>query len=180
MSNSLRPHGLQHAGPPCPSPTTGAYSNSCLLSWWYHPTMPTMISMEPWYFLGTSLVAQLVKNPPAMQENWVWSLGWEDPLKKGMVTHSSILAWRIPGLYSSWGPRVRHDWVTFTCYLLKISMSCPQNENIWPEEFRKHDIQRCSIHISRFTRLILVTLNHSLSLFIRFKDSLGLPPWFRW
>ena len=43
-----------------------------------------------------SLVAQLVKNPPAMQETWVRSLGWEDPLEKGKATHSSILAWRIP------------------------------------------------------------------------------------
>ena len=43
-----------------------------------------------------SLVAQLVKNPPAMRETWVQSLGWEDPLEKGKATHSSILAWRIP------------------------------------------------------------------------------------
>ena len=42
------------------------------------------------------LVAQLVKKPPAMQETWVQFLGWEDPLEKGMATHSSILAWRIP------------------------------------------------------------------------------------
>ena len=47
-------------------------------------------------FWWASLVAQLVKNPPAVQETWVWSLGWEDPLKKGKVTHSSILTWRIP------------------------------------------------------------------------------------
>ena len=45
-----------------------------------------------------SLVAQLVKNPPAMQEAWVQSMGWEDPLEKGKASHSSILAWRIPGL----------------------------------------------------------------------------------
>ena len=45
--------------------------------------------------LGTE-VAQLVKNPPAMWETWVPSLGWEDPLEKGKATHSSILAWRIP------------------------------------------------------------------------------------
>ena len=54
--------------------------------------------------LGTeqvSLVAQLVKNPPAMRETWVRSLGREDPLEKGKATHSSILAWRIP--YSPWG-----------------------------------------------------------------------------
>ena len=45
---------------------------------------------------GTSLVAQLVKNPPAMQETWVPSLGWEDSLEKGKATHFSVLAWRIP------------------------------------------------------------------------------------
>ena len=43
-----------------------------------------------------SLVAQLVKNPHAIWETWVQSLGWEDPLKKGKATHSSILAWRTP------------------------------------------------------------------------------------
>ena len=46
--------------------------------------------------IGASLVAQLVKNLPAMQETWVRSLGWEDPLEKEKATHSSILAWRIP------------------------------------------------------------------------------------
>ena len=45
----------------------------------------------PFQYLGASLVAQLVKNPPAMQETWVQSLGWEDPLEKGKATHSSIL-----------------------------------------------------------------------------------------
>ena len=43
-----------------------------------------------------SMVAQTVKNPPVMQETWVQSLGWEDPLEEGLATHSSILAWRIP------------------------------------------------------------------------------------
>ena len=41
------------------------------------------------------MLAQMVKNPPAMQETWVRSLGWEDPLEEGMATHSGILAWRI-------------------------------------------------------------------------------------
>ena len=41
-------------------------------------------------------MAQLVKNPPAMQETWIQSLGWEDPLEEGMATDSSILAWRLP------------------------------------------------------------------------------------
>ena len=47
-------------------------------------------------FLEASFVAQLVKNLLAMQETWVRSVGWEDPLEKGKATHFSILAWRIP------------------------------------------------------------------------------------
>ena len=47
-------------------------------------------------FFWASLVAQQVKNPPAMRETWVRTLGWEDPLEKGKATHSGILAWRIP------------------------------------------------------------------------------------
>ena len=65
--------------------------------------------------VGTSLVAQLVKNLPAMWEAWVWSLGWEDSPEKGKATHSSILTWRIPlTVYSMGSQRVGHDWVTFT------------------------------------------------------------------
>ena len=62
-----------------------------------------------------SLVAQAVNNPPTMQETWVLSLGWEDALKAGMATHSSILAQRISwteetsGLQSTGSQRVRHD-----------------------------------------------------------------------
>ena len=50
----------------------------------------------PLQYSQASLVAQLVKNLPAMQKTWVLSLGWEDPLEKGKANHSSILAWRIP------------------------------------------------------------------------------------
>ena len=49
-----------------------------------------------------SLVAQTVKNPPAVQETWVSSLGWDDPLEEGVATHSSILAWRIPLDRGAW------------------------------------------------------------------------------
>ena len=49
----------------------------------------------PLQYSWASLVAELVKNLPAIQETWVQSLGWEDPLEKGKGTHSSILAWRI-------------------------------------------------------------------------------------
>ena len=51
-------------------------------------------TVAPW-IIWTSLVAQLLKNLPAVRETWVRSLGWEDPLEKEMATHSSILAWRI-------------------------------------------------------------------------------------
>ena len=65
--------------------------------------------------LGASLMAQTVKNLPAMWETWVRSLGWEDPLEEGMATPSSILAWRIPqteepgGLQSMRLQRVGYD-----------------------------------------------------------------------
>ena len=68
----------------------------------------------PLQYSWASLVAQLVKNPPSVRETWVRSLGWEDPLEEGMVTYSSIFAWRIPwteepgGLQSTGSPRVRH------------------------------------------------------------------------
>ena len=52
--------------------------------------------------MGAFLVAQLVENPPAMQETPVRLLGWEDPLDEGMATHSSILAWRIPMDKGAW------------------------------------------------------------------------------
>ena len=64
--------------------------------------------------LWVSLVAQLVKNPPAMWETWIQSLGWGDPLEKGKTTHSSILAWRILYTIQSMGSqRVRQDWAAF-------------------------------------------------------------------
>ena len=53
-------------------------------------------------FLLASLVAQMVKNPLAMRETWVQSLGWEDLLKEGMATHSSNLAWGIPMERGAW------------------------------------------------------------------------------
>ena len=92
-----------------------------------------------WYW--ASLVAQLVKSLPAIWETCVQSLGWEDPLEKGMVTHSSILAWKIlgteepGGLHSMGSKRIGHDWVTNTFHfyvnttsvistILNPSLSC--------------------------------------------------------
>ena len=84
----------------------------------------------PLQYSWASLVAQLVKNLPAMWETWVWSLGWDDPLKKEMDTHSSILSWRIlrteesGGLESIRSQRVGHDRVTntFTWTFFRIGM----------------------------------------------------------
>ena len=69
----------------------------------------------PLQYSWASLVTQLIQNPPAMQEAWVRSLGWEDPLDEGMTTHPSILAWRVPwtekpgGLQFMGSQGVRHD-----------------------------------------------------------------------
>ena len=95
----------------------------------YRKSRHTMIPFSD--YMGF-LVTQTVKNPPAIQETQVWSLGQEDPLEKGITTHSSILAWRIPwteepgGLQSMRLQRVRHSWVinTFTF-----------NEYIWKKHF---------------------------------------------
>ena len=69
----------------------------------------------PLQYSWASLVAQLVKNLPAMQEAWIQSLGWEDPLGKGKATHSRTLAWKIPWTTQSMGSqRVTHNWATVT------------------------------------------------------------------
>ena len=72
-------------------------------------------------FCRASLIAQLVKNLPAMQETWVQSLGWEDPLEKGKAVHSSILAWRIP--WTVYGAEKSQTWLSnFHFALLSVSV----------------------------------------------------------
>ena len=80
----------------------------------------------PLQYSWTTLMVQLVKNPPAIRETWVQSLGWEDPLEKGKATRSSILAWRIP--WTMWfmgSQRVRHDRATFT-FTFMVHPCCHQ------------------------------------------------------
>ena len=91
-----------------------------------------------------SLVAQLVKNLPAMRETWVQILGWEDPLEKGKAAHSRILAWRIPRTIQSIGPqRVGHNWVTFTSIFGHIIT------------FLKHsEFPSCGIHHQSLTQCL--------------------------
>ena len=77
----------------------------------------------------TQMMAQMVKNPPAMQETWVQSLGWEDPLETGKATHSSILA---QGLYSPWG-RTESDMTEqlSTCKHKLETDSQTQRTDLW-------------------------------------------------
>ena len=78
--------------------------------------------------MRASLVAQMVKNLPAMQETRLWSLGGEDPLKKGMATHSSILSWRIPWTEETGRPQWGCDYWIFnaviTSYFLYLIVGC--------------------------------------------------------
>ena len=73
---------------------------------------------HPLQYSWDSLVSQIIKNPSAMRGTWVRSLGWENPLEKGMATHSSILACRIPMDRGAWqatvhgSQRVGQDFVT--------------------------------------------------------------------
>ena len=86
-------------------------------------------------FLGVSLVAQTAKNPSAMRETWVRSLGWKDPLEEGMATHCSILACQIPwteepgGLQSTGSQRVGHGATNSTAYYSKGFSSQKKKKN---------------------------------------------------
>ena len=80
-------------------------------------------------FSGLPQIGSVIKNLPAVQETWVWSLGQEDPLEKGVATHFSNLAWSIPwteepgGVQSMGSQRVGHDWATFTHTPAELSSS---------------------------------------------------------
>ena len=75
----------------------------------------------PLQYSWASLAVQLVKNLPAVRETWVLSLGWEDPLEKGMATHSRILGWRIHGLYSPWGHKEADTTELFSLHRFAIA-----------------------------------------------------------
>ena len=102
---------------------------------WYRKTWKSFLINPIFAFehvIMSSLVAQTVKNLPAIWETQVWSVDWEDALEKGMATHSSVLAWRIPWTEEPGGPqsvgsqRVAHDWAanTHSC-LHNVDQSLP-------------------------------------------------------
>ena len=81
--------------------------------------------------MGASLVAQLVKNLPAMWKTWTWSLGWEDPLEKGTATHSGILAWRIP--WTVHGVTKSQTWLSdfhFTSHLRILNSKMQKEKTV--------------------------------------------------
>ena len=87
-------------------------------SWWNTPNRKVTISSPLKYTISdtewASLMDQLVKNPSAVQDTLVRSLGWEDPLEKGWATHPSILAWRISWTVCPWGRRETDATLTFS------------------------------------------------------------------
>ena len=103
--------------------------------------------MNAFQCFGASLVAQLVKNLPAMQETWVWSLSREDPLEKGKVTHSSILAWRIPWR-SPWGSKESdtterpslHLWMPVVCACDEPTWDCEDDYEEGEERYNEPGI----------------------------------------
>ena len=134
---------------------------------------------QPWFFSGSgrssgegtghplqyswaSLLAQLVKNPAAMWETWIQSLGWKDSLEKGKATHSSILAWRIPStVYSPWGC-IESDFhlltliLTWDTGILVVLTSMGLNEtmkNVWHDAWHIADLQKK--HVTYYYRLML-------------------------
>ena len=84
--------------------------------------------------LDITLVAQTVKNLPAIQETWVWSLSWEDPLEEEMATHSNILAWRIPWTEETGGLRcmkLQKSWTQLGWITTSITYSGPVKSLDW-------------------------------------------------
>ena len=102
--------------------STKVYTESITQKKWSYNLSYSIDKNIDTYFnkLAASLMAQMIRNLPVMQETCVWSLGGEEPLEKEMETHSSFLAWRIlwiekPGGLKSMGlQRAGHDWVTNT------------------------------------------------------------------
>ena len=120
----------------------------------------------PLQYSWASLVAQLIKNPPAVWEIWVWSLGWEDPLEEGKPNHSSILAWKIPWTEESWGCRVRHDWAT----LHSLTLQGSRMENI--PLMTSHSL---SLQGSWMENILLISLKVKVKLLSRVQ--LFVTPW---
>ena len=148
MSNSLQSRGLQHPKLPCPWLPPRLCSNLRPLSRWCHSIDPSSIpgsgrsSREelgyPPQYSWASLVAQLVKNLPAMQETWVWSLGWEIPWRRERLPTPAFWPGEFHGLYSPWDHKESQNkvwmhkkkiyislivWLPYYCF--SVTKLCP-------------------------------------------------------
>ena len=107
-----------------------------------------------------SLVAQMVKNLPAMCETWVWSLCWEDPLEEGLATHSSILAWRIPMDRGAWRATVHgvtKSWTRLSDSAQHIQQWTTPCLPTWTTEVLAHFV--LWVLLLEITRALLLTLS---------------------
>ena len=101
------------------------------------PVLPDLPTFQEKQEYRICLVAQTIKNLPAMQETCVQSLGWEDPLKKGTATHPSILTWRIPWTVEFLeSQRVGHDWENFAFTFLSKILCRPNKTPLLDKYFQ--------------------------------------------
>ena len=105
-----------------------------------------------------SLVAQMVKNPPAIRETWVLSLGWEDPMEEGMITHSSILARRIPMDRGAW-PATVHGVAKRWTRLSNTALSTRDNRNIRRLATKCRFIPAVAFHVTFLPYDLLLEMN---------------------
>ena len=121
----------------------------------------------PLQYSWLSLVAQMVKNLPAMQETWIQSLAWTDPLEECMATHSSILAWRIPIDRGAWWPSVHgvpkswtwlsnqhfHFYFTFHILYFSVFNLNIQVSHIFQSEEKKQEKEKKNLWIKMYPLL---------------------------
>ena len=136
-------------------------------------------SVAHFTYSWASLVAQRLKRLPPMRETQVWSLGWEDSLEKEMVTHSSILAWRIPwteepgGLQCTGSQRVRHDWATSPSPSLT---ELTQSFLLWMRTSKIYSLNDFQIYKSVLSSIIIMLYNTCLELIYLLSGNLYLWP----
>ena len=166
MSDSLWPHGLQHARPPCPSPSPGVCSSSCSLHRQCHPAISssgTLFSFCPQFFCasGTFPMSCLgntryllrkignIKGTFHLKMSTVKDKNCRDlvdALEKAMASHSSTLAWKLPwteepgGLQSMWSHRVGHDWSDLSAAAAVDAEKIKKRWKEYVEELYKKDL----------------------------------------
>ena len=140
-----------------------------------HPHSPPAFSLSQQQGLfqwdRVSLVAQMVKNLPAVRETWVWSLGWKDPLEKGIPIHSSILAWRNPmdrGAWLAGVHRVSELDITEVTKHNRRNMQLLFNEFLWLTVYQLRNTKNTFIIGITYLNIPTLTLHQLNATFIDF------------